>query len=160
MPRMSSAKSSWRARKARKAKIAGSPSDALPGGRSSLSSPKGKGGAGLSRRGVQRAGSGKNITRISVDELPKAGRTDWKKLDLLTDEDIAAAAAHDPDAAPTEIDWSSARIITPVRKKPLSIRLDPDVFAFFKSKGRGYQTRINAVLRHYVEHERKKKAQT
>lgn len=38
-------------------------------------------------------------------------------------------------------------------KLPLSLRVDPDVLAFFKSLGKGYQTRMNAVLRSYMEHE-------
>ena len=39
----------------------------------------------------------------------------------------------------------------PEKKAALSIRLDPGVVAWFKKQGRGYQTRINAVLRSYVE---------
>ena len=35
-------------------------------------------------------------------------------------------------------------------KEPISIRLDPDVLHWFRSKGARYQTRINAVLRSYV----------
>jgi uncharacterized protein (DUF4415 family) len=43
----------------------------------------------------------------------------------------------------------------PPLKKPVSIRLDADIIDFFKAQGAGYQTRINAVLRHYVEHQTK-----
>jgi uncharacterized protein (DUF4415 family) len=109
----------------------------------------------------QRGESGGNVTRFSADELWKrpSGKSDWRKVDALSDEDIDKAVARDPDAAPVDLDWSNAVILAPPRKRALSIRLDPDVFEFFKSKGRGYQTRINAVLRHYVEHEQKKKAQ-
>jgi uncharacterized protein (DUF4415 family) len=39
----------------------------------------------------------------------------------------------------------------PETKCALSIRLDPGVVAWFRKQGRGYQTRINAVLRSYVE---------
>jgi uncharacterized protein (DUF4415 family) len=39
----------------------------------------------------------------------------------------------------------------PVRKAQLTIRLDKDVLAWFKSQGRGYQTRINSLLRLYME---------
>ena len=38
----------------------------------------------------------------------------------------------------------------------MSIRLDADVLAWMKSQGRGYQTRINAVLRAYYEAHRDK----
>jgi uncharacterized protein (DUF4415 family) len=37
------------------------------------------------------------------------------------------------------------------RKVPISIRLDPDVLAWFRSLGKGYQTHINAVLRTYMQ---------
>jgi len=42
-------------------------------------------------------------------------------------------------------------LVKPGQKHPLSIRLDPEVLAWFKSHGKGYQTRINAVLRAYME---------
>ena len=38
----------------------------------------------------------------------------------------------------------------PKRKVPVSLRLDRDVVDWFKSRGRGYQSRINAVLRSYM----------
>jgi hypothetical protein len=38
----------------------------------------------------------------------------------------------------------------PERKIPISLRLDPDLYRWFKSRGRGYQTLINAVLRAYM----------
>ena len=37
------------------------------------------------------------------------------------------------------------------RKRAISLRVDRDVLEFFKSGGRGYQTRMNAVLRAYME---------
>ena len=66
---------------------------------------------------------------------------------------IARAVADDPDAAPLDFDWSKAKIYFPIGKIPISLRVDPDVLAFFKSDGKGFQTRINAVLRAYMEHE-------
>lgn len=42
----------------------------------------------------------------------------------------------------------------PEPKTPVTIRLDPDVLAFFKAQGKGYQTRINAVLRAFMEAKR------
>lgn len=65
--------------------------------------------------------------------------------------------ADDPDAAPIDLDWSKAKLFYPVGKLPVSLRVDADVFAFFKSRGKGYQTRMNAVLRSYMEHETAKK---
>jgi uncharacterized protein (DUF4415 family) len=78
--------------------------------------------------------------------------TDWKRLDAMTEEDIERAAASDPDAPmTTAADWVNAQIVWPEGKEPLTIRLDKDVLNWFRKQGRGYQSRINAVLRSFVE---------
>jgi uncharacterized protein (DUF4415 family) len=41
-------------------------------------------------------------------------------------------------------------------KKPVTLRLDADVLAWFQRGGRGYQTRINQALRKVMSQERKK----
>ena len=82
-------------------------------------------------------------------------RSDWNYLDRVTDDEIAAIA-RDRDAAPHDIDWSNAVIVVPPKKKAISIRIDPDVLDFFKNEGPGYQRRINAVLRSYVEQKQKR----
>ena len=83
-------------------------------------------------------------------------RTDWNYLDGVSGDEIAAAIARDRDAAPLDIDWSTAVIVVPPKKKAISIRVDPDVLDFFKNEGPGYQRRINAVLRSYVEQKQKR----
>ncbi len=45
----------------------------------------------------------------------------------------------------------------PARKKAISIRVDEDVLDFFKKAGSGYQRRINAVLRSYMQQKAKPK---
>ncbi len=87
----------------------------------------------------------------------RKGKTDWARFDKLTDEDIAKAVANDPDAAPIDIDWSDAVLVVPARKKAISIRVDEDVLDFFKKQGEGYQRRINAVLRSYMQQKAKSK---
>jgi uncharacterized DUF497 family protein len=87
----------------------------------------------------------------------RKGKTDWARVDKLTDEDIAEAVASDPDAAPIDIDWSDAVLVIPTRKKAISIRVDEDVLDYFKSQGEGYQRRINAVLRSYMQQKAKPK---
>jgi uncharacterized protein (DUF4415 family) len=94
------------------------------------------------------------ITRSK--DKPRKGKTDWEALDRLSDKEIAAAVADDPDAAPLDVDWSDAELNIPPSKKAISIRLDEDVVEFFRQTGSGYQTRINAVLRHFMEHSRRK----
>jgi uncharacterized protein (DUF4415 family) len=53
--------------------------------------------------------------------------------------------------------FRKAVIRTPETKTPVSLRLDRDIVAFFKKQGKGYQTRMNAVLRAYVEAHRSAK---
>ncbi len=101
---------------------------------------------------------GKNITIVSRDAPRRKGKTDWARLDAMTDEEIEAAVANDPDAAPLDIDWSKAVLVIPPKKKAISIRVDEDVLDYFKTEGSGYQRRINAVLRSYMQQKRKKRA--
>jgi uncharacterized protein (DUF4415 family) len=56
-----------------------------------------------------------------------------------------------------DIDWSDAESLSLPKKTLISIRLDDDIIAFFKQAGSGYQTRINAVLRHFMEYRRGRK---
>jgi uncharacterized protein (DUF4415 family) len=79
------------------------------------------------------------------------GRTDWKRLRSLTDQQIRRAIESDPDARPTTSEfWKGARLVMPAAKETITIRLDADLLKWLR-KGKGYQTRINAVLRTYME---------
>src|SRR3984893_9904197 len=93
----------------------------------------------------------------SIGASPSRGRTDWEYLDRVTDDEIAAAVASDPDAAPLDVDWSEAVLVVPANKKAISIRIDQDVLDYFKQEGAFYQRRINAVLRSYVEQKQKRR---
>ena len=98
--------------------------------------------------------SKERITRVTLAQARKMkSQTDWKRVRALTDEDIDRAIADDPDAAPelTEEEWARARVVWPQGKAPVTLRLDKDIIAWFKLHGRGYQTRINAVLRAFVD---------
>lgn len=92
------------------------------------------------------------IVKMTLEEarrLPE--RTDYARLDAMTDEDIAKAVGEDPDAVPLDIDWSKARIVMPPGKENVTLRVDRDVLAWYRSTGRGFHTRMNAVLRAYME---------
>lgn len=96
------------------------------------------------------------ILTADGEVVHREDQTDWARVDALTDEDIKAAMADDPDWAGFEdIDWSKIEIKPFRPKQPISIRLDPDVLDYFKAEGPGYQGRINTVLRHYMETKRK-----
>jgi uncharacterized protein (DUF4415 family) len=95
--------------------------------------------------------------RVSRDS-PRRGKTDWAAVDALTDEEIEEAVRQDRDAVPLDFDWSKAVLVIPPKKKAISIRVDEDVLDYFKKQGAGYQRRINAVLRSYMQQKRKKRA--
>jgi uncharacterized protein (DUF4415 family) len=80
------------------------------------------------------------------------GETDWKRVGAMTDTDIRRAVSDDPDTFMPDAEWmKNARVVMPQSKEMVTLRLDPDVLAWFRRSGRGYQTRINAVLRAFVE---------
>ncbi|HEV2335947.1 MAG TPA: BrnA antitoxin family protein [Stellaceae bacterium] len=83
-------------------------------------------------------------------------RPDWTAFDAITDEEIAAQIRDDPDVAPElDAEWfASATLVMPKTKEQISIRLDRDVLDHFRRYPR-YQTRINAILRAAMEHEKK-----
>jgi uncharacterized protein (DUF4415 family) len=88
----------------------------------------------------------------------RKGKTDWARFDATTDEEVEASIANDPDWAEfKDIDWSGAVLVMPPRKKAISIRVDEDVLDYFKRQGEGYQRRINAVLRSYMQQKAKPK---
>ena len=84
----------------------------------------------------------------------KPGLTDWNRVDSMSEDELERAIAEDPDAQAGNLDWTRARLVRPRRKQSIHLRIDPDVLAWFRSQGKGYQTQINAVLRTYVEAQR------
>lgn len=100
--------------------------------------------------------SERHIVRKSADELGE-GRTDWERVDALTDEEIEQAVREDPNQELLDAEWfRTAEVVVPGEKKRITMRVDRDVLEFFKRKGRGYQTRMNAVLKAYVLHQKRK----
>jgi uncharacterized protein (DUF4415 family) len=93
-------------------------------------------------------------TDEEIDEMIRRGedQTDWEKIDALTDEEIEASIDFEEEGIP---DWSVVYVGLPPLKRQVTVRLDPEVIDWFKAGGRGYQTRMNAVLRSYVEAQKK-----
>ncbi|MGA2145416.1 MAG: BrnA antitoxin family protein [Bryobacteraceae bacterium] len=78
-------------------------------------------------------------------------RTDWNRLRSLSDPQIRSAVRSDPEARPTDAEfWKKARVVIPASKQTITIRLDADLLEWLR-KQKGYQTRINAVLRTYMD---------
>jgi uncharacterized protein (DUF4415 family) len=89
----------------------------------------------------------KNVTTMKLREGKKKSQTDWERLDALKDEDIEYSDIPELD----EEFWANAKVVMPPGKKQLTLRIDEDVLAWMKEQGKGYQSRINAILRAYYE---------
>ena len=96
--------------------------------------------------------SGKT-TRARLSEASERDRTDWKRVDALSEAELDEAIRRDPDTFVPDPDWfKGALVLRPGQpKQRITMRLDADLLEWFKAQGRGYQTRMNAVLRAYYE---------
>ena len=81
------------------------------------------------------------------NDIKKKSGTDWNRLRQIKDEDVDVSDIPPLDDA----FFKNATLRMPENKRAVSVRLDADVLDWFKHQGRGYQTRINAVLRLYMQ---------
>lgn len=81
----------------------------------------------------------------------KKSQTDWARVDATKDEDIDLSDV--PEISPEKFARAMVRRgLKPVeRKEQLTLRLDSDVLEWFRKQGQGYQTKINALLRAYMD---------
>lgn len=86
------------------------------------------------------------ITRTTSGTRAK-GATDFKRLRALRDAEIDFSDI--PRLGKSF--WRAAKLSMPEPKDRLTIRIDRDVVQWLKRRGPGYQTRINAVFRSYME---------
>ena len=77
----------------------------------------------------------------------KSIKSDLARIDAQSDQDIDYSDIPELD----EQFFKDARVVVPPGKKQLTLRLDADVLDWLKAQGKGYQSRINAVLRAYYE---------
>jgi uncharacterized protein (DUF4415 family) len=81
----------------------------------------------------------------------KKSRTNWERVDALKDKDIDLSDV--PEVSPEMFARAIVRHgLKPVsRKAQLTLRLDSDVLDWFRKQGQGYQTKINALLKAYMD---------
>jgi len=79
--------------------------------------------------------------------MKTASSSDWERVNSLEDKDIDTSDAPEWDASM----FANAKLQLPEQKTTISIRLDSDLLEWYKSQGKGYQTRMAAVLRMYKE---------
>jgi uncharacterized protein (DUF4415 family) len=102
---------------------------------------------------MKRKGDTVRYTVEEIDDILAHGesRTDWEAVKGMTEQELEASIAADLDDVHEPIDWTRAVRGMPPRKHDIHIRLDEDVLDWFRQAGRGYQTRINNVLRAFME---------
>ena len=111
---------------------------------------------------MQKSGTIVSYTAEEIDAMLARGesQSDWAAADAMTEEELEAAIASDPDEAGLQHNldnWDNVIIGFPKPKRQLTVRLDGDIIEWFKDSGKGYQTRVNAVLRSYVEMQKRQK---
>lgn len=88
--------------------------------------------------------------RVPADQLGK-GRADARAFRPMSDREIMASSPPELADLPDDF-WDDAVVAPPVIKEPISLRVDGDVLDWFRRQGPRYQSRMNAVLRSYMEH--------
>ncbi len=107
-----------------------------------------------------------NIVSYTAEELDAMrargeGQTDWARVNAKTEAELAADMASDPAWDGVPDDWvSRAHAATGLmagrqqNKRQVTMRFDAEVLDYFKRQGRGWQGRMNAVLRSFIESHR------
>lgn len=90
--------------------------------------------------------------RIDPENPPRPDTAELRALAALPDEDIDYSDIPELDA-----EWfAKAKVVMPQGpNKQMTVRFDSDVVEWFKARGRGYQTHMNAVLREYMKAQQK-----
>jgi len=89
----------------------------------------------------------KGKTTQTTSRSRSKGATDFKRLRAMRDSEIDFSEI--PKLGKSF--WATAKLTLPEPKDRLTIRVDHDVVQWLKKYGKGYQTRINAILRSYME---------
>jgi uncharacterized protein (DUF4415 family) len=92
-----------------------------------------------------------SIVKRTAADLRAMSRRGEIKSDWKTAAKKPLPSGRDTDDAMEEIDWLSTQLPKPRSKAHMTLRLDADVLGWFRAQGKGYQTRINAILRRYYE---------
>ncbi len=91
-----------------------------------------------------------SLPRKQSASLAAHGHADLAKLRGVTDEEIDRTSPDELRDLPGNF-WDEAVPVLPPAKVPISLRIDADVLEFFRESGPKYQSRMNAVLRSFME---------
>ncbi len=93
---------------------------------------------------------------MAKEDIKQYSREELRKLNA--EGKFSKTPADAPEYELDETFWDNAQIVFPAieGKEPVKLRIDREVLSFFRAQGKGYQTRMNAVLKAYVEVQKKK----
>ncbi len=102
-------------------------------------------------------GNQEHVVQHTTEELQQMrasgqDQTNWKQVDAQSEAELEATIDQEDEG---DFDWSKVEIGMPQGKQQMTVRIDIDVIEWFRSQGAGYQTRMNQVLRRYVEAQKK-----
>jgi uncharacterized DUF497 family protein len=100
----------------------------------------------LKKNGITRIISMGKALKRNESIMKRVSRTNWAKIKSMKDQEIDFS-----DIPELTDDFFKEAVLWPGKKKQITIRLDPDILDFYKGTGKGYQSRINNVLRRYME---------
>lgn len=89
------------------------------------------------------------LTRMTMEEARKASRADLKRMRSMSEEEIMRTSPPELANLPEDF-FKSAVWVDPPPKSAISLRVDIDVLDWFRAAGPRYQSRMNAVLRAYM----------
>jgi uncharacterized protein (DUF4415 family) len=90
--------------------------------------------------------------RYTSENLPKPTKKDWNRVASIRDEDIDCSDIPEFKDLSGFRPYADRSMYRPV-KVAVTCKLDADIVAWLKQNGKGYQTRMNAILREVMVHE-------
>jgi uncharacterized protein (DUF4415 family) len=92
----------------------------------------------------------KSYTTAELRAKRKTSRTDLKKVDAMTDAELEKVIAEDEDERDLKPDWTQAKLVLSEPKQSVHLRLERETIDFFRARGKGHISRMQAVLKAYV----------
>jgi len=95
-----------------------------------------------------------HIKSYSAAELRikrESSRSDLKKVDAMTDAELEMAIAEDEGERDLRPDWTRAKLVISEPKQSVHLRLEQKILDYFKAQGKGHISRMQAVLKTYVD---------
>ena len=96
----------------------------------------------------------KNIKSYTAAELKARraqSRSDLGRVDAQTEAELERLVGADEDERGILADWTRAKLVLPQAKQSVHLRLEQEIISFFKAKGKGHISRMQAVLKAYVD---------